>query len=341
MDIQELLSSIEKQFQQEIQKSETNAGWIANLRVQYLGKKGHLSQVMTHFQKIPTEQRPQMGQKVNELRDFIQTTLADLTEKIEEQELMQKLQNSRLDPTLPSNYTQLGTLHPSTQIKNQITEFFTQYGFQIESGREVETEWYNFDALNVPKDHPARDMQDTFYLSDNTVLRTQTSNVQIHIMKNNKPPIRVIAPGFVFRADRDASHAPMFQQVEGLIVDEKISFADLKGLLYEWMKDLFGEKIKLRFRPSYFPFTSPSAEIDISCSLCQAKGCRVCQNTGFIEVGGCGCVDPNVFKNVEVDAEKYQGVAFGFGIDRITMLKYNIPDISLLTSNNNKFLKQF
>ncbi len=340
----ETLSSIKQQFIQEStipKDKEIDSTWILKLKTNYLGKNGQLSNLMLNFKTVSSKERPVIGQEINILRNFIQNTLKELTDKIEQKKINAKLSHSTLDPTLPSNRTNLGSLHPSTIICDQMISFFSQYGFQIESGREIETEWYNFDALNVPKDHPARDMQDTFYLDKDTVLRTQTSNVQIHIMENQKPPIRVIAPGFVFRADRDASHAPMFQQIEGLIVDDNITFANLKGLLYEWMKDLFGSRVKLRFRPSFFPFTSPSAEIDISCSLCSGKGCRVCQNTGFIEVGGCGCVDPNVLKHVNIDSEKYQGIAFGFGIDRITMIKYSIPNIGLLTSNHIEFLKQF
>ena len=335
------LKSIEQDFEKTLtQLSPFNQKSLEQLKLQFLGKKGVLNQVQK-IKDLPPSQRPQFGKSLNILKQKIETKWLQLKEKLEDTQVQESLEKSLLDPTLPGDKMGYGSIHPLNQVRQEIIDFFSKLGFQIELGREVETEWYNFDALNVPADHPARDMQDTFYIDKNTVLRTQTSNVQIHIMEAQKPPIRVIAPGHVYRADSDASHAPMFQQVEGLVVDKDISFAHLKGIIYLWVKSMFGVQIKLRFRPSFFPFTEPSAEMDISCPFCHQKGCRVCKNSGWIEIGGCGCVDPNVFEKVGIDCEEYQGFAFGFGIDRITMLKYQIPDIGLLTTNDNRFLKQF
>jgi phenylalanyl-tRNA synthetase alpha chain len=343
------IRSLQEQFQealshvqQELEAKHNNlTDKLSQLKTEYLGKKGSISGLMRSMGNIPKEERPAFGQQVNTLRDFAQDALQSLQEKIEEVELEKAFANSKIDPTLPGDRIPSGSIHPLNQVRQEIIDFFVGLGFQVERGREVETDWFNFGALNIPEDHPARDMQDTFYVDNDVVLRTQTSNVQIHTMETQEPPIRVIAPGHVYRSDSDASHAPMFQQVEGLVVDKGISFADLKGTIYLWVQHMFGKDVKLRFRPSFFPFTEPSAEMDISCSLCNGKGCRVCSHTGWLEIGGCGCVDPNVFKNVDIDWETYQGFAFGFGIDRITMIRYGIPEIGLLTGNDNRFLKQF
>jgi len=314
---------------------------LQTLRVKYLGKKGDISNLMKTMGSLSVEKRPSFGQSINKLKEYAGLALDNLQEKIEQNELENSIGKQGIDPTLPGRNPFPGSLHPLNQVRDDIIQFFLSLGFQIETGREVETDWYNFEALNIPPEHPARDMQDTFYVDEGIMLRTQTSNVQIHTMENNAPPMRIIAPGCVYRADSDASHAPMFQQVEGLLVDKDISFANLKGILYLWVKHMFGEKVKLRFRPSFFPFTEPSAEMDVSCSLCGGKGCRVCSGSGWLEIGGCGCVEPNVFNNVNIDAEIYSGFAFGFGIDRITMIKYGIPEIGLLTSNDIRFLNQF
>jgi len=247
----------------------------------------------------------------------------------------------KLDISLPGEGYKHGSTHPLYDIREEIIDFFANMGFHVDLGRDIETDWYNFEALNTPKDHPSRDMQDTFYLSQNAMLRTHTSGTQIHYMENNKPPIRMIALGHVFRVDADATHAPMFQQCEGLVVDENVTFAQLKGTLAIFAQKLFGENVKTRFRPSFFPFTEPSAEIDVSCVFCSGKGCRRCKGTGWMEIGGCGSVDPAVFENVGIDSEKYTGFAFGFGLDRIAMLRHHIPEISLLTSNDQRFLEQF
>jgi phenylalanyl-tRNA synthetase alpha chain len=319
-----------------------------DLKVRYLGKKGEISGLLRSMGTLPPEARPEFGKLVNEIRDYAEARFAKLQTQIEEAAIENSLTLGKVDPTLPGTGMPIGSLHPMTQVREDIIAFFQGLGFELALAPEIDNDWYNFEALNIPPDHPSRDMHDTFYVDDKVVLRTHTSNVQVHYMETHgEPPLRIIAPGFVYRVDNDATHSPMFQQVECLVVDKEISFAHLKGTLFLWAKHMFGEEATMRFRPSYFPFTEPSAEMDISCIFCQVKrgepgaGCRVCKQSGWIEIGGCGSVDPNVFGKVGWDPEKYTGFAFGFGIDRITMLKYGIPDISYLTKNDNRFLKQF
>jgi phenylalanyl-tRNA synthetase alpha chain len=328
-----------------------------DLKVKYQGKKGDISGLLRSMGTLPPEERPEFGKLVNELRDYAEERFAAMQERIKESEIAGALAASTLDATLPGYRAPNGSLHPMTQVREDIISFFQGLGFELASGPEVDNDWYNFEALNIPPDHPSRDMHDTFYVDDEVVLRTHTSNVQAHYMETHRdPPIRIIAPGFVYRVDNDATHSPMFQQVECLVVDRDISFAHLKGTLFLWARHMFGEKTTMRFRPSYFPFTEPSAEMDVSCYFCSGTGtvsggsgapsaagqpCRTCKGTGWIEIGGCGSVDPNVFAKLDWDPETYTGFAFGFGIDRITMLKYGIPDISHLTKNDNRFLRQF
>lgn len=323
-----------------------------DLKVKYQGKKGDISGLLRSMGALPPEQRPDFGKLVNELRDYAEARFADLQEKIKEAEIAGSLAGSSLDASLPGYRIPLGSLHPMSQVREEIISFFQGLGFELAGGPEVDNDWYNFEALNIPPDHPSRDMHDTFYVDDQVVLRTHTSNVQAHYMETHREqPIRIIAPGFVYRVDNDATHSPMFQQVECLVVDKGISFAHLKGTLFLWARHMFGEKTTMRFRPSYFPFTEPSAEMDVSCYFCSGTGklggpggeqpCRTCKTTGWIEIGGCGSVDPNVFGKLGWDPETYTGFAFGFGIDRITMLRYGIPDISHLTKNDNRFLRQF
>ncbi|MBF0431819.1 MAG: phenylalanine--tRNA ligase subunit alpha [Fibrobacteria bacterium] len=337
------MEHIQKEFEEAVEKvrKSLSSESIQTLKVKYLGKKGKISGLMRSMGSISPEERPVFGKAINKLRDLANDSLQNIQDLLQHQEIEKSTSYSSLDPSLPGHRIPTGAIHPLNRVKEDIFSFFTGLGFEIERGREIETDWYNFEALNIPPEHPARDMQDTFYIDDKVVLRTQTSNNQIHVMESRKPPLRIIAPGFVYRADSDASHAPMFQQVEGLVVDKDISFAQLKGTLYIWVRHMFGFDVKLRFRPSFFPFTEPSAEMDVSCSLCKGKGCRVCSQTGWLEIGGCGCVDPNVFQKAGIDAEEYTGFAFGFGIDRITMIKYGIPEIGLLTANDNRFLRQF
>ncbi|MDB5049312.1 MAG: phenylalanyl-tRNA synthetase, alpha subunit [Fibrobacteres bacterium] len=312
------------------------------LKVRYLGKKGDISGLLRVMGTLAPEARPEYGKLVNELRDIAEARFAALQAKIQEAEIADSVSGSTLDATLPGYRVPLGSLHPMTQVREEIISFFQGLGFELALAPEVDNDWYNFEALNIPPDHPSRDMHDTFYVDDKVVLRTHTSNVQVHYMETHQDqPIRIIAPGFVYRVDNDATHSPMFQQVECLVVDKDISFANLKGTLFLWARHMFGTETTMRFRPSYFPFTEPSAEMDVSCYFCKGQGCRTCKQTGWIEIGGCGSVDPNVFGKVGWDPEKYTGFAFGFGIDRITMLKYGIPDISHLTRNDNRFLRQF
>jgi phenylalanyl-tRNA synthetase alpha chain len=313
-----------------------------DLKVRYLGKKGDISGLLRSMGTLAPEARPEFGKLVNELRDYAEARFGALQGRIQEAEIAAGLAGSTLDATLPGYRVPMGSLHPMTQVREEIIHFFQGLGFELALAPEVDNDWYNFEALNIPPDHPSRDMHDTFYVDDKVVLRTHTSNVQVHYMETHRePPIRIIAPGFVYRVDNDATHSPMFQQVECLVVDKDISFANLKGTLFLWARHMFGTGTTMRFRPSYFPFTEPSAEMDVSCYFCKGKGCRTCKQTGWIEIGGCGSVDPNVFGKVGWDPEKYTGFAFGFGIDRITMLKYGIPDIGYLTRNDNRFLRQF
>jgi phenylalanyl-tRNA synthetase alpha chain len=289
---------------------------------------------------LPPEVRPQFGQGANRLKKVLETHLEEAQEPLKKAALQAEAVMG-LDVTLPGRRLDLGRLHPITQITREICDIFVRMGFQVVEGPEIETDYYNFEALNIPKDHPARDMQDTFYISDNIVLRTHTSPMQVRVMEQQQPPVRIIAPGKTFRRDSDLTHTPMFHQVEGLLVDKNISFADLKGVLTAFVHEMFGSEVSLRFRPSFFPFTEPSAEVDIQCVICRGAGCRVCSQTGWLEILGSGMVDPAVFGFVNYDPEVYTGFAFGMGIERIAMLKYGIDDLRLFFDNDLRFLKQF
>lgn len=311
------------------------------LRVKYLGKKGLVTDLLKLMGGLPAEERPAYGKKVNDLKATVDAAIEKALSSAREAELAAKLSSGWVDVSLPGDGIGAGSLHPLYDLREEIIDFFVGMGFHVESGRDIETDWYNFEALNTPPDHPSRDMQDTFYIDKKVMLRTHTSGTQIHYMETHKPPFRMIAPGHVFRVDSDATHAPMFQQVEGLVVDRDTTFAHLKGLLDIWARHVFGDAVKTRFRPSFFPFTEPSAEIDVSCAFCGGSGCRKCKGTGWIEIGGCGCVDPNVLRNVGIDPEEFTGFAFGFGIDRMAMSRHAIPEIGLMTANDQRFLKQF
>ena len=310
---------------------------LEQIRIDFLGKKGLLQGLMKDLRNASPEEKPKLGKDINLLKKHV------------EQEINNKTLGSKstgksedtFDTTLPGRKELTGTLHPITQIMEEITSIFFGLGFQVEEGPEIETDYYNFEALNIPKDHPARDMQDTFYIEGETVLRTHTSPVQIHTMENREPPLRIIAPGKVYRCDSDVSHTPMFHQIEGLMVDKGVSFSHLKGIMNIFLQEVFGKDTKIRFRPSFFPFTCPSAEVDIQCVICNGKGCRVCSQTGWLEILGAGMVDPAVFKSVYYDSEKWTGFAFGLGIERIAMLKFGINDIRLFFENDLRFLKQF
>jgi phenylalanyl-tRNA synthetase alpha chain len=310
-------------------------------RIRYLGKKGLLTEQLKQISSQPPEERKSFGKAVNELKVQITDELSSLGAILKNDAIKKKLSSEALDITLPGKHTPSGREHPVHQIFNRITAIFTSMGFNIEEGPEVETDHYNFEALNIPKDHPARDMQDTFYITDDVVLRTHTSPVQIRVMERQKPPLRFIAPGRVYRCDADVSHTPMFHQVEGLMVGEDITFGHLKGVLETFIHRFFGPDIPVRFRPSYFPFTEPSAEVDMGCIFCEGKGCRVCKNSGWIEILGAGMVNPKVFEMVGYDPNIYTGFAFGMGVERIAMLSYSIDDIRILFENDIRFLRQF
>ncbi len=311
---------------------------IKALSVKYLGRKGLLTLFLRHISTLPQEERPAAGKTANITKKQLEKRFSEAIERFDK---INYSKEDRIDVSLPGRTAVQGVLHPVSQINLQICDIFKRLGFNVAEGPEVETDYYNFEALNFPKDHPARDMQDTFFVSDNIVLRTHTSPLQIRIMEKQAPPIRVIAPGKVYRCDSDLTHTPMFHQVEGLVVDKNISFGDLKGTLTAFVHQFFDEDISLRFRPSFFPFTEPSAEVDILCVICRGKGCRVCSQTGWLEVLGSGMVHPAVFENVNYDTTQYSGFAFGLGVDRMAMLKYGIDDIRKFFENDLRFLRQF
>jgi phenylalanyl-tRNA synthetase alpha chain len=311
------------------------------IRVKYLGKKGEITQLLRGMGKVPPEERPRMGKLVNEARDELERAMGAAGRKLAALEEERRLERERVDITLPGRRPPLGHKHPLTLVLEEIKHVFRGMGFDVVQGPEVETDYYNFEALNVPKFHPARDMQDTFYITDDILLRTQTSPVQARVMEKRKPPIRIIAPGKVYRRDADVTHSPMFHQVEGLAVDKHITFGDLKGVLKVFAEELFGKDTGMRFRPSYFPFTEPSAEVDISCVMCHGKGCRVCSHSGWLEILGAGMVHPRVLEMAGYDSEEVGGFAFGMGIERIAMLKYGVDDIRLFFENDARFLTQF
>ena len=315
---------------------------LSDLKVKYLGKKGELTLVLRGMGGLSPEERPIIGSLVNQVRDELDILIQEKEKELKKKELLKKLETENIDVTEPSKKISLGSLHPITQIINEVEEIFLGMGYQIADGPEVEKAIYNFDKLNTPPDHPARDIQDTFYITDDIVLRSQTSPVQARVMENQKPPIKIICPGAVYRSDSvDATHSPVFHQIEGLVVDKNISMTDLKGTLEMFAKKCLGENTKIRFRPHHFPFTEPSAEADVSCFVCGGKGCRVCKGEGWIELLGCGMVHPNVLKNCGINPEEYSGFAFGFGVERIAMAKFGIEDMRLLYENDVRFLKQF
>jgi phenylalanyl-tRNA synthetase alpha chain len=314
---------------------------LETLRVQYLGKKGELTLLLKQLGSLEPEQRREAGQSINLLKQELQLSIENRRVQLQRVALNQKLEQERIDITLPGRRQASGTLHPITRTMQRIHELFSGMGFDVKSGPEVEDDYHNFEALNIPKHHPARAMQDTFYIDAEHVLRTHTSPVQIRTMEQQSPPIKLLAPGRVYRCDSDLTHTPMFHQVEGLLVDETVTFADLKGVIIEFLQKFFESENAVRFRPSYFPFTEPSAEVDIACVKCAGNGCRICGQTGWIEVLGCGMVHPNVFKHVNIDADKYQGFAFGLGVERLAMLRYGVPDLRMFFENDIRFLSQF
>lgn len=314
---------------------------LNDVRVRFLGRKGELTGLMKGLGALTPEERPLVGQLVNSVKDELESILDHALEKARSAETERRIASEKIDVTLPGRRHPQGSKHPVTLVIEEVSEIFAGLGFSVAEGPEIEHDWYNFEALNFPPDHPARDMQDTFFVEQGMLLRTHTSPVQIRTMLQRKPPVRIIAPGTVYRCDSDATHSPMFHQIEGLMVDTKVSFADLKGILTTFTNQLFGQKTGVRLRPSFFPFTEPSAEVDIACVICGGKGCRVCKQSGWLEILGAGMVDPEVFKHVGYDSEQITGFAFGMGIERIAMLKYGISDMRLLFENDIRFLKQF
>ncbi len=335
-----MIDKLKEEFTDKL-KNVSNLEELEQLRVEYIGRKGKVTELLKKIPSLPPEERKEFGKACNQLKREIETLIKEKGKELKEREKAEKLRKERIDITLPGRKRGLGALHPVTRTLKEIVRIFTSMGFSIAEGPEIETDFYNFEALNIPKGHPAREMQDTFYISDDVVLRTHTSPVQIRVMEKNSPPIQIIAPGKVYRKDADVTHTPMFHQVEGLMVDQKVTFADLKGVLEVFLREIFGSDTKVRFRPSYFPFTEPSAEVDIGCVICGGKGCKVCKGTGWLEILGCGMVDPAVFKAVGINPEVYQGFAFGMGVERIAMLKYGIDDLRLFFENDVRFLRQF
>lgn len=339
--MKEQLEAIRQEAEAALQTC-TDAKQLDAIRVQYLGKKGALTAILKQMGKLSAEERPVMGQLANAVRSDIESAITKQQAAIAEAALEQKLQLETIDITLPGKQKKIGGLHPLTIVENEIKEIFLGMGFSVADGPEVEYDYYNFEALNLPPDHPARDTQDTFYITDNILLRTQTSSVQVHVMEQQKPPIRVISPGRVFRSDAiDATHSPLFHQVEGLVVDKGITMADLKGTLELLMQRLYGDDCKIRLRPHHFPFTEPSAEVDVMCYNCYGKGCRLCKGEGYIELLGSGMVHPKVLEGCGIDSNVYSGFAFGLGLERIVMRRYNIQDMRLLFENDYRFLEQF
>lgn len=337
--MKEKVAQLREQAQVKIE-SAVSLQELEEIRVKLLGKKGELTEISKGMKNLSPEERPVLGQLVNETREFITNLLETKNLELKEKEKEERLAKEVLDITLPGEDIQLGTIHPITETMNFMKNIFIEMGFDVADGPEVEWVKYNFDALNIPQIHPSRDVSDTFYITDDVVLRTQTSPVQVRYMLNHKPPFRMICPGKVYRPDYDVSHTPMFHQMEGLMIGENISFANLKGILTHFVKKVFGET-EVRFRPHFFPFTEPSAEMDVQCAVCKGKGCRVCKDSGWLEIMGCGMVDPEVLKAVGYDPNEVSGFAFGVGIERVTMLRHGIDDLRAFFENDVRFLKKF
>ncbi|ORU90886.1 MAG: phenylalanine--tRNA ligase subunit alpha [Cycloclasticus sp. symbiont of Poecilosclerida sp. M] len=334
------LDKVVKDAEKELLQADSLAD-IEAIRVAYLGKKGVFTRQMKTLGSLPPEEKPKAGAAIHKAKEAFQSTLEQRKSALESEALNKRLAEETIDVTLPGRGQRIGGVHPVTRTMRRIEKIFASIGFEVATGPEIEDDFHNFEALNIPAHHPARAMHDTFYFDAHTLLRTHTSPVQIRAMENQAPPLKVIAPGRVYRCDSDLTHTPMFHQVEGFVVDKDISFGALKGLLSEFLIVFFEKDIKVRFRPSYFPFTEPSAEVDIECMMCEGKGCRVCSHSGWLEVLGCGMIHPKVFEHVNIDAEEFSGFAFGMGVERLTMLRYKINDLRLFFENDLKFLKQF
>ncbi len=345
MSLATLLEKLEKISQQAASEisAASNVKEVEELRVRFLGKKSEMTEIFAQFGKLSGEDRPQAGQKGNEVRQKITALLSAKQDSLASDEWNERLRSERVDVTLPGRLQPTPSLHPVTIVRRELSKIFEACGFMVEIGPEAEHEFYNFDALNIPPHHPARALQDTFYLKEqkDMVLRTHTSPVQIRTMLSEKPPIRMICPGRVYRADYDATHSPMFHQIEGLLVDRDVSMADLKGILSHMVREFFGAELRVRLRPSFFPFTEPSAEVDMECRFCRGEGCKTCKGTGWVEIGGCGMVDPEVFKAVNINPEEYRGFAFGMGLERMAMLKFGISDLRAFYESDQRFIEQF
>lgn len=339
--MKEKLEAIKQAAVDAVQKAVSEKD-IEDLRVSYLGKKGELTAILKQMGGLSPEERPKMGQLVNDAKSYVEELVTKKREELKAKATELKLKAETIDITMPAKTRETGKLHPLNTVLDDMIDIFQSMGFDVLDGPEVETDHYNFECLNVPADHPARDMQDTFYLGENLILRTQTSAAQIRTMETRKPPIRIICPGRVFRADEvDATHSPVFHQIEGLVVDKGITMCDLKGVLEQFAREIYGPETKVKFRPSFFPFTEPSVEVDVTCSECGGKGCRVCKESGWIEILGAGMVHPNVLRMCDIDPDVYSGFAFGIGLDRLTTTRYKISDIRLLFENDKRFLEQF
>lgn len=334
------LEAILKAGQEAVSASSDLAG-LDEIRVQYLGKKGELTQQLKSLGQLPPEERKSAGQAVNVAKQALTDAINGRKEALQAEAVAARLKSEAVDVTLPGRRVDVGGLHPVTRTIERIESFFRNVGFDVVEGPEIEDDYHNFEALNIPAHHPARAMHDTFYIDEHTVLRTHTSPVQVRVMESEEPPIRVVCPGRVYRCDSDVTHTPMFHQVEGLVIDKDVSFPNLKGMVEEFLKVFFEKPLGVRFRPSYFPFTEPSAEVDIECVICGGSGCRVCKNTGWLEVMGCGMVHPRVFEYSNIDTEKYTGLAFGMGVERLAMLRYGVNDLRLFFDNDLRFLEQF
>ncbi len=339
--MKEEIAKLKKELTERLQEA-LDVESVNNIRVEFLGKKGKITGLLKKLKDLPPEEKPAAGKLINELKRWAQNLVEEKLEKVKLEAQEAAFRRERVDITLPGRAPDLGAYHPVATVMNEIIDVFVRMGFEVAEGPDIEDDYHNFQALNIPPEHPARDMQDTFYVDrENYLLRTHTSPVQIRVMEQQRPPIHIIAPGKVYRRDADLTHTPMFHQVEGLLVDRDVTFSDLKGTLSLFARKIFGPETRVRFRPSFFPFTEPSVEMDIQCVICGGEGCRVCKYTGWLEILGAGMVDPEVFKYVDIDPEKYTGFAFGMGVERIAMLKYGIDDIRLLFENNLRFLSQF
>ena len=339
-DLQQQVDELVQQAAEAVRNAEDLAQ-LDQVRVRYLGKKGEMTAQMQSLGKLPHAERREAGKVINTAKQAVQQMIEDRRDMLQQAALAAQLNAEAIDVSLPGRGQQRGGLHPVTRTLQRIESLFSKLGFEVAEGPEIEDDYHNFEALNMPESHPARAMHDTFYVDAHTVLRTHTSPVQIRVMQERPPPLRIIAPGRVYRCDSDLTHTPMFHQIEGLLVDEHVTFADLKGILDDFLRNFFEQDLKVRFRPSYFPFTEPSAEADIECVMCAGKGCRVCSHTGWLEVLGCGMVHPKVFGHVGIDNEKYTGFAFGMGVERLAMLRYGVNDLRLFFENDLRFLRQF